>query len=384
MPPDAAEIRVLAEWLGEVHGEDRMVLSVPLREALMDGATRLSMWGRGDIPNAERPLSADAVALFKALIMEMAEPARSIAGDFRGAEGERFVRWMQEGTLQTPAKLALAVRPVVTPQCQADMAAQGAAEPEYIRWLDLTLLLGRHVGEGELEGGQHALPPQMMEGAKLARKLGAETLETVLVRAKAETDLAGIEGHFSRTLARWASSGHPFAARAAGLLMEWWLTAKRTNGDDARSVIEYITEYRAVYVGRGLPVMYDATIQATVTSNMIGRLAVSGAGGEGGRQAVPVEGAAMTEAVAAVTEKLNELRGTLRSQQRQMRSQQRQMDGLRDHMREGAQTGDGGGGGGAGGGGGRRGGWGGARRGLGARRADRRSGRGDSRCGGGC
>jgi hypothetical protein len=363
--------------LGEWHGEDRMVLPVPLREALMDGATRLEMRGRGDIPNAERPLSADAVALFNALIMEMAEPARGIAGDVRGAEGERFVRWMQEGTLQTPAKLALAVRPVVTPQCQADMAAQGAAEPEYLMWLDLTLHLGRHVGEGELEGGQHALPPQMMEGAKLARKLGAETLETVLVRAQAETDLAGIEGHFSRTLARWASSGHPFAARAAGLLMEWWLTAKRTNGDDARSVLEYITEYRAVYGGRGLPVMYDATIQATVTSNMIGRLAVSGADGEGGRQAVPVEGAAMTEAFTAVTEKLNELRGTLRSPQRQM-------DGLRGHMREGAQPGEGGGGGGAGGGGGRRGGLGGARRGLGARRADRRSGRGDSRCGGGC
>jgi uncharacterized membrane protein YgcG len=343
------EVTVLMQWLGEVHGLDLLVVPVLQRDALMDAATRLLMWGRGDIPGVGRAMSADSVAFFTALFVEMAEPARGIAGDFRGTPTIRFVRWAREGAM--PELAVGATTPVIiTRECQADMDAQGALFPRFLLWLELAMYLGRHVAEKELVGGQHAAPAQMMDGGKQAKKVGIETLDLVVVRARMDGSLAPLEVHYSRTMAHWSSCGHPFAALAAGLLMDWWQTVKRTNNNDPRAVLEYVTEYRSFYVGRGLPVMHDARIQASVTANTVKRALEEVAGG-GKQVAQARESAGVVEALETMSKKLSELVVESKSQQRQLDQQQRQVDNIRNHVREGTKPGDGGGGGGGGGGG---------------------------------
>jgi hypothetical protein len=346
------EVTFLTEWLGEVHGVDSLTVPAAQRAALMDAAVRLVMWGRGDVPGVGRALSPDTVALFTTLFVEMAEPARGIVGDFRGTPTIRFIRWVREGVMQELAAGALP-KAVITRECQEDMEAQGALDPGFLLWLELAMYLGRHVAEKELVGGQHMAPPQMMDGGKAAKKLGVETLDLVVVRSRMDKSLSPLEVHFSRTMAHWASCGHPFAALAAGLLMNWWQSVKRTNNNDPRAVLEYIVEYRSVYVGRGLPVVHDARIQASVTANTVKRAIEEVAAVQQVAVAPPAtarESAGIVEALETVSKKLSELVVESKSQRREMDHQQRQMDNLRNHIREGTKPGDGGGGGGGGGG----------------------------------
>jgi hypothetical protein len=349
---DPADVVIMTEWLGGTRGT--LVLPAPLQEALLESAERLQMWELADRPEATEKLSDDVVRFFEMLFTEMAEPARGITGVFTGTPFLRFVRWLRAGTLLESAASTPAAghgEQAVTEECKRDMAAQGATAPEQIRWLSLGMHLGRSVSSDELKGGQHAAPPQMMEGAKMAKKFGVETIDGVLARAKADGSLAPFEVFLARAMSHWASSGHTYAGKASGLLMEWWQTVKRTNDNDVLAILDYIAEYRAFYVGRGLPVMHDAKIQATVSTAMIKRLqnggVAEGGGSSGGKQTVVDDKTQamlkLGEAVSAVVEQLKEVSSG-------MRSQQRQLDSLRGRIDRGG-GGDGGEGGGGGGGG---------------------------------
>jgi hypothetical protein len=174
MAEQLAALARCAQWLGEVHGVDELAVPAQMRDAMMDVHERLEMWGPGDIPNAERALSTDVISFFTALFAEMAEPDRGVQGDFRGTQTVRFVRWMREGTMQGAAVAGTPTAQVVTAECKADMLAQGARFPGDLMWLELAMWLGRNVAPKEIVGGQHAAPPQMMDGGKQAKKLGLE------------------------------------------------------------------------------------------------------------------------------------------------------------------------------------------------------------------
>ena len=53
-----------------------------------------------------------------------------------------------------------------------DLTAQGLAEPRQMRVLELSLYLGRPVGDSELEGGSYRSPAATFKGSTLAKKGG--------------------------------------------------------------------------------------------------------------------------------------------------------------------------------------------------------------------
>jgi hypothetical protein len=85
---------------------------------------------------------------------------------------------------------------------KADLEEQGMSSPFELFALELSVFLGRPVGESEVSGGTYRAPPSTMAGAVAARKGGStQTFDTVLAAAQKTGDTVDCAGNL------WAPQG---------------------------------------------------------------------------------------------------------------------------------------------------------------------------------
>jgi hypothetical protein len=161
----------------------------------------------------------------------------------------------------TPKKETLGM----SPTARDDLASQGARDLADLAWFELSVFTGRPVSLADVVGWEYGAPPNISEGAKVVRKAVMETFDTLMTRARLEGSVNALDQWLTKLSTTMLSCGHPFAPRAASVLMEWWM-ATRTTNVSTRKIILYVTAYRKHYMGRGFPSIFDAQIQAAITS----------------------------------------------------------------------------------------------------------------------
>jgi hypothetical protein len=343
------------EWLGEERGG--LSLSTAMKEALVE-FLETGGWCKDLIPSSDVILHDDVVEYFKAVFAEMGGEDN----EWSGAKFQLFLVWMRRGTrTESEAKkvdekslgVTSAVKSIITEQCRLDMEAQGVDVLDGIAWVEMSLHLARAVTPAEMESWQYGAPAQLGQGGRMAKKFGMPTFDTAMAAARLALSLAALETHFAKCMAQWGACTGPFALKASVRLMEWWSTAKRVNDNDPVAVLDYVGEYRSLYVGRGLPTLLDAKIQAGVVSSSLHRMR---AGVGGGATTTVQQGGASDKVVDKLDAKMDKndakmdkIMSKLDDLAHSGRATQRQVDTLRNAS--GGNGGDGGGGGGGDGGG---------------------------------
>jgi hypothetical protein len=97
------------------------------------------------------------------------------------------------------------------------------------------------------------------------RKAVMDTFDTLMTRARLEGSVNALDQWLTKLATTMLTCGHPFAPRAASVLMEWWMATRTTNAS-AQKIILYVTAYRKHYMGRGFPSVFDAQIHSTIMS----------------------------------------------------------------------------------------------------------------------
>jgi hypothetical protein len=176
----------------------------------------------------------------------------------------KFMVWLQ--AVSTPAKMTPKKETLgMSSTAISDLAKQGAGDLLDIAWFELSVFTGRPVSLADVVGWEYGAPPNMCEGAKLARKAVMETFDTLMARSRLEGSVNSMDQWLTKLSTTMLTCGHPFAPLAAAVLMEWWM-ATRTTNVTPRKIIAYVAAYRKHYMGRGFPVVFDAQIQATIVS----------------------------------------------------------------------------------------------------------------------
>jgi hypothetical protein len=289
-------------------------------------AAQIGLYYEDDIPSTKEAAMPIVKDLWEGVAVEMKE--RNEDNGLSKLDMIRFKTWLQlTPEADEPLGGMTPKSFEVTNACKADMVAQGAWCPWHIAWFELSLFLGRAATGAELKGWQHGAPPQIMEGGKLAKKLGLFTFDVALAQSKSDGTISALEAHIFKAQANWSNSGHEFASKASVLLMEWWMSLRRTNVNEPAAIFEYVGLFRSKYIGRGMPEVHDSEIQAAVTATKVQRLVVGSDGGSGGggggggsgrgKQSEP-DSATIATALEKIDKKLEDLADKTRGSQRQI------------------------------------------------------------------
>jgi hypothetical protein len=310
----------VAGWLGGVVGERDMKLNARVQEVLLKAHAEYNLFEESDLPS--KGTVNKSTELFWRSICDEIEK-RNEGDALKAYEFSKFMMWMALGAMEKDGTKAIDVS-IITDEFRADMLRQGTSDLSDIAWLELSIFLGRAVAENETKGFQPGGPCQLMEGAKMVRKFGIPTFDSVLTHSRLENSLAPIEAFIFKLQASWASCGHPFAPKAQVRLMEWWLGARRTNGNDVRATLEYVSEYRTKNLGKGMPDQHDGQVQSAIIADRLNNIS-SGAGVPAARQ----EGAntMVLDQLAILTKQMAEFLEKSRNSQRQIDTLRAKVDG---------------------------------------------------------
>jgi hypothetical protein len=191
---------------------------------------------------------------------------------FSATDWAKFKQWMTARLLKDEDGTGPEGTPKFAPpskEMRADMEAQGLEEVIELMGLELCLHLGRAVAPSECEGGSYCQPPAHMKGAiRMKKSSNLRTLDEVLEEAKKSGDIGPIESHYA-VLTHRLSISSTFTKNTifANRILTFHNKAKN-NLRDPMVIINYLQAYRSTYMGRGLPVLYDAEL-AMMAGSMV-------------------------------------------------------------------------------------------------------------------
>ena len=152
---------------------------------------------------------------------------------------------------------------------EADLMAQGLSMPRQMRVLELSMYLGRPVGDSELDGGSYKSPPAQFKGATLAKKGGdLVTLDMVVKKTLDDGQREPLEDWFSELLQLLKEDTTEDTKQVSDRISEFWNKIRR----DYRSpkmMARYLTAYRRRYCGRGLPVLSDEDLRQNLVTSLL-------------------------------------------------------------------------------------------------------------------
>ncbi len=250
------------EWLGGVYGPKMIGLPQKIIDTLTEASQDDTLLDDKMIPSLGEELTAGKKLVWRSLFDHMAtvDPDRRVSD----LDIHKFMVWLQ--AVSTPAKMTPKKETLgMSPSAISDLAKQGASDLGDLAWFELSVFTGRPVSLADAVGFEYGAPPNLCEGAKTVRKAVMETFDTLMTRARLEGSVNALDQWLTRLSTTMLTCGHPFAPRAASVLMEWWMATRTTNAS-AQKIILYVTAYRKHYTGRGFPSVFDAQIHSTIMS----------------------------------------------------------------------------------------------------------------------
>jgi hypothetical protein len=250
------------KWLGGVYGEKMIGLPLTVINTLTEASLDDTLLDDKMIPSLGEELTANKKLVWRGIFEHMAtvDPDRRVSD----LDINKFMVWLQ--AVSTPAKMTPKKETLgMSATALADLSNQGAGDLEDLAWFELSVFTGRPVSRADVVGWEYGAPPNMCEGAKVARKAAMETFDTLMARAKLEGSVIAMDQWITKLSTTMLTCGHPFAPFAASRLMEWWMSTRTTNVT-TRKITAYVAAYRKHYMGRGFPTVFDAQIQATILS----------------------------------------------------------------------------------------------------------------------
>ncbi len=251
------------EWLGGVYGPKMIGLPQKVIDTLTEASQDDTLLDDKMIPSLGEELTAGKKLVWRGIFEHMATivDADKLASDL---DINKFMVWLQ--AVSTPAKMTPKKETLgMSSTAISDLAKQGAGDLLDLAWFELSVFTGRPVSLADVAGWEYGAPPNICEGAKLARKAVMERFDTLMARSRLEGSVNSMDQWLTKLSTTMLTCGHPFAPLAAAVLMEWWM-ATRTTNVTPRKIISYVAAYRKHYMGRGFPVVFDAQIQATILS----------------------------------------------------------------------------------------------------------------------
>lgn len=235
--------------------EGRPLLCPATIQALLLQAFKDGAWTEDDTLDDECK-QAD-IDLWVAVVKDSADMLKKV---IQSADILRFKRWLwahksgdeDEDDVYSPSK-----------QCLEDCSNQGAPTYHDLLFLDQSVYLGRPAGKGELVGAEYATPPGRSQGGTEARKGKLNTFDAELERCIDRGSATGLDTFVLNLATLLSKHDHAFANGAAARINQWWMSLTQVMAKRRPEVkLSYIREYRTVYRGRGLPVLYDGEIFA--------------------------------------------------------------------------------------------------------------------------
>ena len=241
----------------------------------IDAAIRAAIDGKAlqssDVP-AEGVLVEDALfdAMYTVLQAALGDGAKIAKVQVLSSDVARYRLWL-EGRYKVKKDVPSKPEDVaqeLTDELKEDLRLQGMSAFDDIKFVELSLFLGRPVSKLERSGGAYNAPPTMMTGAIAARKSGAKTFDDLLERCYKSNDLAAVDTWINTLSHRCTTSqASPYAGQAANRFRTWWSKACRLNAP--RAVLWYVMEYRANHPGRGLPFLSDPELLALADRRLL-------------------------------------------------------------------------------------------------------------------
>ena len=266
-------------WLGEVFKDsDGTEVSLPadvqtvLQKAFVDG-----------VLDAKQDVLDDAVELASKRMKALVEVFQVAYKDIVPTANQKQIhlvridRWLRarhsededeassvlDGKVKEPAK----GKPS---EAEAkDLAAQGLASPRQMRVLELSLYLGRPVGDAELEGGSYRSPASTFKGATLAKKGGdLVTIDMVIKQALADGLREPLEDWMTELLQLMGEDSTAEMVPVAARISLFW-NQVRSDFKSPKMVARYLQLYRKRYQGRGIPMLTDDNLRSAVFSALL-------------------------------------------------------------------------------------------------------------------
>ena len=236
-------------------------------------------------------MSAGQMKTWKALLeMAMADvevPERNLAW-------ARLEAWLTNASLRETSAMPIEL----SPRVKAAMVAQGTLNASDLLYIACSLFMGRPVSALEMGTATAGTRPQSLPLLRKAAVAGEPTITTALAETRASGALTGLETHFTDLAGLMNHDGHPFAAKAAALILSFWTKTRDLLHGDPTSMADYFEKYFRQYAGLGLPTEFD---MALVFRSM--RHHVGGGGSTSG----------LTAAAAAMKDEMRSLKVELES-----------------------------------------------------------------------
>ena len=150
-----------------------------------------------------------------------------------------------------------------------DLTAQGLSLPRQMRILELSLYLGRPVGDSELDGGSYKSPAATFKGSTLAKKGGdLVTLDMVVKQTLLDGKREPLEDWFTELLQLMGEDTTSEMKEVSARISLFW-NQVRSDFKSPKMVARYLQLYRKRYQGRGIPVLADDNLRSAVFSALL-------------------------------------------------------------------------------------------------------------------
>ena len=150
-----------------------------------------------------------------------------------------------------------------------DLTEQGFAKPRQMRILELSLYLGRPVGDAELEGGSYKSPAATFKGSTLAKKGGdLVTIDMIIAATLVDGKREPLDEWFTELLQLMGEDTTDETKLVSDRISAFW-NQVRNDFKSPKMIARYLQMYRKRYRGRGLPFLSDANIRSSLFSAML-------------------------------------------------------------------------------------------------------------------
>ena len=265
-------------WLGE-HYEDSDGSSVALPDAVK---TILLLAFKDGVLDVKQDVLDDEVWLpqkrMKALVEVFQVAYKDVcpSADQKHIHLVRIDRWLRarysEDEDEASSVLAPKEGKVKNKPSEAetkDLASQGLTEPRQMRVLELSLYLGRPVGDSELEGGSYKSPAATFKGSTLAKKGGdLVTLDMVVKQTLLDGKREPLEDWFTELLQLMGEDTTDEMKPVASRISLFW-NQIRSDFKSPKMIARYVQLYRKRYQGRGIPILADDNLRSAVFSALL-------------------------------------------------------------------------------------------------------------------
>ena len=260
-------------WLGfEVLSPAGLPIELGNRiEVAIEAAIKGAALSENDVPKDDVLLEdAQFELVFTVLKAALVDGASLAKSPVLTSDVARYRLWL-EGRYKVkkePPSKPEDVAQELTEELKEDLKVQGMSTFDDMKFVELSLHLGRPVSKLERTGGAYNAPPTMMSGAVAARKSGAKTFDDTLEKCYKANDITAADTWINTLSHRCTTSqSSPYAPQASNRYRTWWSKACRLQSP--RAIIWYVMEYRANHPGRGLPLLSDPELLALADRRQI-------------------------------------------------------------------------------------------------------------------